>query len=62
MNLKVHNFVLLFSFRALKVIFVSNRVKVTGHERKLHEKLHLLYSSRHIVRAIKSWKLDRGVM
>ena len=47
-----------FENRVLRRIFVPKRDKVTGEWRRLHnEELYALYSSRNIIRMIKSRRL-----
>jgi hypothetical protein len=47
-----------FENRVLRRIFERNRVKVTGDWRKLHnEAFHILYSSPHVIRQIKSRRM-----
>jgi hypothetical protein len=47
-----------FDNRALRRIFEPKRDEVTGEGRKVHnEKLHNLYSSRDIIRQIKSRRM-----
>jgi hypothetical protein len=48
----------LFKDRVLRRILGPNRDEVTGEWRKLHnEELHNLYSSPHIIKQIKSWRM-----
>jgi hypothetical protein len=47
-----------FENRVLRSIFGPKRDEVTGEWRKLHgEELHILYSSPHIIRQIKSRRM-----
>jgi hypothetical protein len=46
-----------FENRVLRRIFGPKRDEVTGEKRKLHNELHILYSSPNIIRQIKSRRM-----
>jgi hypothetical protein len=46
-----------FENRVLRTIFGPKRDEITGEWRKLHEELHILYSSPNIIRQIKSRRM-----